>query len=186
MQQKTFLILAEAQLLHDSRDYHGAYAVLKRGLSTYPDSPDLLYDESMAAERIGKIRETEKSLRKLIKLQPDYAQAYNALGYTLVEHTSRYKEALPLLKKALALSPEDPFILDSMGWLQYKMGDIPSSLDFLERAYKGRQDPEIAAHLAEVLWIRGQHDDARKLLKASLKEHPDNEALLKSMRKIGP
>ncbi len=182
--QKAFLVLAEAQLLHDSKDYRGAYSVLKKGVETYPDSPDLLYDESMAAEKMGKIREAERSLRKLIKLQPEYAQAYNALGYTLVEHTNRYKEALPLLQKALSLSPEDPFILDSMGWLQYKMGNIPSSLDFLERAYKGRKDPEIAAHLVEVLWAKGQHEDAEKLLKSSLKEHPDNDALLKSKRII--
>ncbi len=185
-QQKMFLILAEAQMLHDSKDYRGAYAVLEKGLETFPDSPDLLYDEAMAAEKIGKIREAEASLKKLIKLQPDYAQAYNALGYTLVEHTTRYKEALLLLKKALALSPEDPFILDSMGWLQYKMGNMPSSIDYLKRAYKGRHDPEIAAHLVEVLWAQGRHEDAKDLLQSSLKEHPDNELLLKSKRKLAP
>lgn len=186
VQQKTFLILTEAQMLHDSKDYRGAYTVLQKGLRAFPDSPNLLYDQSMAAEKIGRIREAERNLKKLIRLQPDYAQAYNALGYTLVEHSTRYREALPLLQKALALSPDDPFILDSMGWLQYKMGNIPSSLDYLRRAYQGRKDPEIAAHLAEVLWSQGRHDDAEKLLRSSLKDHPDNEALIRSMRKLKP
>lgn len=185
-QEKMFLVQAEAELLHEARDYRSAYAVLEKGIEDYPDSPNLLYAHAMAAEKIGKIRETEKSLKRLIGLEPDYAQAYNALGYTLIEHTRRYKEALPLLQKALALAPEDPFILDSMGWLQYKMGNMPSSLDYLTRAYSGRQDPEIAAHLVEVLWTQGKRDEAKKLLQSSLKAHPDNEMLLRSMKRIQP
>lgn len=183
--EKVFIIQAEAQMLHDSGNYREAYAVLDRGLAQFPDSPNLLYDQAMAAEKIGKIRETEKSLNKLIRIQPDFAQAYNALGYTLVEHTTRYKEALPLLEKALNLSPQDPYTLDSMGWLQFKMGNVPSSIDYLKRAYAGRRDPEIAAHLAEVLWVQGKHEDAKKLLQSSLKENPGNEVLIKSLKKFG-
>ncbi len=183
--QQIFLIQAEAQMLHDSGNYREAFAVLDRGLAKFPDSPNLLYDQAMAAEKLGKIRETEKSLSKLIRIQPDFAQAYNALGYTLVEHTTRYKEALPLLKKALDLDPQDPYTLDSMGWLQFKMGNMTSSVDYLKRAYAGRRDPEIAAHLAEVLWAQGKHEDAKKLLQSSLKENPDNEALIKSIKKFG-
>ncbi len=183
--EKVFIIQAEAQMLHDSGNYREAYAVLDRGLAQFPDSPNLLYDQAMAAEKIGKIRETEKSLNKLIRIQPDFAQAYNALGYTLVEHTTRYKEALPLLQKALNLSPQDPYTLDSMGWLQFKMGNVPSSIDYLKRAYAGRRDPEIAAHLAEVLWVQGKHEDAKKLLQSSLKENPGNEVLIKSLKKFG-
>ena len=183
--EKVFIIQAEAQMLHDSGNYREAYAVLDRGLAQFPDSPNLLYDQAMAAEKIGKIRETEKSLNKLIRIQPDFAQAYNALGYTLVEHTTRYKEALPLLEKALNLSPQDPYTLDSMGWLQFKMGNVPSSIDYLKRAYAGRRDPEIAAHLAEVLWAQGKHEDAKKLLQSSLKENPGNEVLIKSLKKFG-
>ena len=183
--EKVFIIQAEAQMLHDSGNYREAYAVLDRGLAKFPDSPNLLYDQAMAAEKIGKIRETEKSLNKLIRIQPDFAQAYNALGYTLVEHTTRYKEALPLLEKALNLSPQDPYTLDSMGWLQFKMGNVPSSIDYLKRAYAGRRDPEIAAHLAEVLWVQGKHEDAKKLLQSSLKENPGNEVLIKSLKKFG-
>ena len=183
--QKIFIIQAEAQMLHDSGKYREAYTVLDKGLAKFPDSPNLLYDQAMAAEKLGKIRETEKSLSKLIRIQPDFAQAYNALGYTLVEHTTRYKEALPLLEKALDLSPQDPYTLDSMGWLQFKMGNLTSSIDYLKRAYAGRRDPEIAAHLAEVLWAQGKHEDAKKLLQSSLKENPGNEALLKSIKKFG-
>ncbi len=183
--EKVFIIQAEAQMLHDSGNYREAYAVLDRGLAKFPDSPNLLYDQAMAAEKLGKIRETEKSLNKLIRIQPDFAQAYNALGYTLVEHTTRYKEALPLLEKALNLSPQDPYTLDSMGWLQFKMGNVPSSIDYLKRAYAGRRDPEIAAHLAEVLWVQGKHEDAKKLLQSSLKENPGNEVLIKSLKKFG-
>lgn len=183
--EKVFIIQAEAQMLHDSGNYREAYAVLDRGLAQFPDSPNLLYDQAMAAEKIGKIRETEKSLNKLIRIQPDFAQAYNALGYTLVEHTTRYKEALPLLQKALNLSPQDPYTLDSMGWLQFKMGNVPSSIDYLKRAYAGRRDPEIAAHLAEVLWVQGKHEDAKKLLQSSLKENPGNEVLIKTLKKFG-
>lgn len=183
--EKIFLIEAEAQMLHGAKDYRGAFSVLDKGLTKFPNSPNLLYDQAMAAEKIGKIREVEKSLRKLIHIQPDFAQAYNALGYTLVEHTTRYKEALPLLEKALSLSPEDPFILDSMGWLQYKMGHKSSSLDYLKRAYSARRDPEIAAHLAEVLWTADRHEEARALLKSSLKENPGSEALLKGLKKFG-
>lgn len=183
--EKIFLIEAEAQMLHDAKDYEGAFSVLDKGLAKFPDSSNLLYDQAMAAEKIGKVRAAEKSLKKLIRLQPDFAQAYNALGYTLVVHTTRYKEALPLLEKALSLSPEDPFILDSMGWLQYKMGNKASSLNYLERAYSGQRDPEIAAHLAEVLWMSGRHQDARQLLESSLKQNPGSAALERSLKKFG-
>ena len=185
-QQNIFLIQAEAQMLHDAKDYNGAYAILEKGLEQFPESPNLLYDEAMAAEKIGEIDKSEKSLKKLIQLQPNFAQAYNALGYTLVEHTTRYDEALPLLEKALELSPEDPYILDSMGWLQYRMGNVPSSLEYLRRAFSGHRDPEIAVHLAEVLWTQGKHGEARKLLQSSLKENPGNEILAKSLKKFMP
>lgn len=183
--EKIFLIEAEAQMLHDAKQYRTAFSVLSKGLAKFPDSSNLLYDQAMAAEKIGRIREAEKSLKKLIRMHPDFAQAYNALGYTLVVHSTRYKEAQRLLEKALALSPEDPFILDSMGWLQYKMGHKASSLSYLKRAYSGQHDPEIAAHLVEVLWVTGSREDARRLLDASLKANPGNEALKKSMKKFG-
>ena len=183
--EKIVLIEAEAQMLHDAKQYRTAFSVLSKGLAKFPDSSNLLYDQAMAAEKIGRIREAEKSLKKLIRMQPNFAQAYNALGYTLVEHTTRYKEAQQLLEKALALSPEDPFILDSMGWLQYKMGHKASGLTYLKRAYSGQHDPEIAAHLAEVLWATGSREDARRLLESSLKANPGNAALEKSMKKFG-
>jgi Flp pilus assembly protein TadD len=126
----------------------------------------------------------ETNLRKLIKLKPDHAQAYNALGYTLADRTDRYVEAKQYIEKALALAPEDPFILDSMGWVYFRMGDHQEGLTYLERAYKTRADPEIAAHLGELLWVKGRQSDAEKLWRESQKEHPENELLLDTMKRF--
>ena len=182
--QKLFLIQAESQLLHDSGNFRQAYDLLHRALKAHPENPDLLYDFAMAAENVGKIAESEKMLKKLIGIQPDNAQAYNALGYTLVEHSTRYQEALSLLEKALELAPEDAYILDSMGWLQYKMGNLPSAVEYLNRAYSVRHDPEIAAHLARALWSQGKHEEARNLIASGLRENPGSDALKKAKREL--
>lgn len=184
--QKMRLIQAEAELLRDAKDYQQAYAVLSAGLKTYPDSPDLLYDHAMMAEKINKLDVLEADLRRVIQIKPDEAQAYNALGYTLADRTTRIDEALALLEKALALAPEDPFILDSMGWAQYRKGNFERARTYLDRAYKIRPDPEIAAHLGEVMWMHGQRDDASKLWQSSLKNHPQNEVLQETLRRLKP
>jgi Flp pilus assembly protein TadD len=126
----------------------------------------------------------EADLRKVIKLKPDYAHAYNALGYTLVEKTNRLNEAGELLEKAISLAPDDPFILDSMGWLQYRKGNLEKAREFLERAWRIRQDPEIAAHLGEVLWMKGSREEAARLWQTSLQSHPKNEALIEILKKF--
>ena len=184
--QKMRLIQAESELLRDARDYAQAYQVLSTGLKTYPDSPDLLYDHAMMAEKINKLDVLEANLRRVIQIKPNEAQAYNALGYTLADRTTRVDEALELLEKALALAPDDPFILDSMGWVQYRKGNFERARGFLDRAYKARPDPEIAAHLGEVLWMHGQREDASSLWQASLKSHPQNELLLETLRRLKP
>lgn len=184
--QKMRLIQAEAELLRDAKDYSQAYDVLSAGLKIYPDSPDLLYDHAMMAEKINKLDVLEANLRRVIQIKPDEAQAYNALGYTLADRTTRLDEALVLLEKALALAPEDPFILDSMGWAQYRKGNFERARAYLDRAYKARPDPEIAAHLGEVLWMHGQRDDASKLWQSSLKNHPQNEVLQETLRRLKP
>lgn len=171
------VVQAEAQLLREAKRYQDAYAVLSQALAKTPDSGELLYDRAMIAERLGKLDVLEADLRKLIKLEPEHAHAFNALGYTLIDRTTRLEEGIALLEKALSLSPDDPFILDSMGWAQFKAKHLDLAVSYLKRAFGLRPDPEIAAHLGEVLWAAGQRDEARTVWQGSLREHPDNEML---------
>ncbi|MDP1643876.1 MAG: tetratricopeptide repeat protein [Thiobacillus sp.] len=184
--QNVRLIQAQAELLRDSKEHTAAFEVLSEGLKRFPDSADLLYDRAMVAEKLDKLDVLEADLRRVIVLRPDDAQAYNALGYTLADRTNRLAEAIGLLDKALSLAPEDPFILDSVGWAQYRSGNLARAQEYLERAYKVRPDPEIAAHLGEVLWARGQRDEAGKLWQTSLQTHPQNEVLLETQRRLNP
>lgn len=182
--QKVQLIQAEADLLREAKDHVGVFALLDAAVRERPDHVDLLYDRAMAAEKLNKFKVLEEDLRKVIKLKPDYAHAYNALGYTLVEKTDRLAEAAELLDKAISLAPEDPFILDSMGWLNYRKGNLDKAREFLERAWRLRQDPEIAAHLGEVLWMKGSREEASRLWRNSLQSHPGNEALIEILKKF--
>lgn len=184
--QNVRLVQAQADLLRESRNHVAVFEVLSEGLTRYPDAADLLYDRAMAAEKLDKLDVLEADLRRLIALRPDDAQAYNALGYTLADRTGRLTEAIALLDKALVLAPEDPFILDSVGWAQYRLGNLARAQEYLERAYKARPDPEIAAHLGEVMWVRGQRDAAGKLWQSSLLTDPHNEVLLETLRRLKP
>jgi len=177
---------AEAQLLQEARDYQGAYAVLSSALAGEPDSADLLYDVAMVAEKLGRLDEVESRLKRVIELKPDNAQALNALGYTLVDRTKRAQEGMALIEKAHALAPEDPFILDSMGWANYRLGNLEESEKFLRRALAEKPDPEIAAHLGEVLWAKGERASARDVWQAQLKETPDNPVLLETVHRLAP
>lgn len=183
-EQRALLVQAEAQVLREAKDYQGSFDVLNKALQTHPEQPDLLYDSAMAAEKLDRIDVVETNLRKLIALKPDHAQAYNALGYTLADRTDRFKEAKQYIEKALTLSPDDPFILDSMGWVLYRMGNAKDGLDFLQRAFAKRPDPEIAAHIGEVLWARGQKQDAEKVWRDASKGSPDNELLQSTMKRF--
>lgn len=180
------VVQAEAQILREARDYVGVYKLLTQALAQQPDAPELLYDRAMAAEKLDKLDVLEKDLRKLIKLRPDHAHAYNALGYTLADRTNRIAEAIELLQKALQLAPKDGFVLDSMGWAQFKAGKLNEAVEYLKRAHAARPDPEIAAHLGEVLWKQGKRDEAKNLWEAALKEHPDNEALRETISRFKP
>ncbi|HEX4779161.1 MAG TPA: tetratricopeptide repeat protein [Usitatibacter sp.] len=177
------IIQVEAQLLRDAKEWQATYDMLTKAVKQYPDSYELLYDRAMAAERLDKLDVLEIDLRKVIRLKPDYAHAYNALGYTLAEKTDRLVEAKDLIEKAYKLSPDDPFILDSLGWVYYRMGDTREALKHLQDAYVSRSDPEIAAHLGEVMWSSGKHDEAQKIWRAALKENPNHETLLAVMQK---
>lgn len=180
------VIQAEAQMWREAKDFKQVYAVLSRGLEAMPESPELLYDRAMAAEKLDRLDVLEQDLRLLIRLKPDHAHAYNALGYTLADRTHRIAEAIELLDQALRLAPDDPFILDSMGWALFKAGRIDEAVDYLKRAYALRPDPEIAAHLGEVLWARGDREEARRIWQGSLREHPDNESLRETLGRLMP
>jgi tetratricopeptide (TPR) repeat protein len=185
-QQRVQLTQAEAQLLRDASAYQEAFDVLGQALAKMPNYPDLLYDHAMAAEKVDRLDILEGNLKQLIKLRPDHAHAYNALGYTLADRNQRVAEAYGLIETALKLAPDDPFIQDSMGWVLYRMGRNQEGLDYLQRAFKQRPDPEIAAHLGELLWALDQRDAARKIWAESLKEHPDNEVLQGTVKRFQP
>jgi tetratricopeptide (TPR) repeat protein len=177
------IIQVEAQLLRDAKQWDETYEMLSQAVATYPDSYELLYDRAMAAERIDRLDVMEADLKRVIQMKPDYAHAYNALGYTLAEKTDRLREAKELIDKAYKLLPDDPFIMDSMGWVEYRLGHVQQALKQLQQAYSSRPDPEIAAHLGEVLWKSGQHEEARKIWQTALSENPNHESLLAVMQK---
>ncbi len=180
------MIQVEAQLLRDAKEWKETFAMLAKAVDEYPDSYELRYDFAMAAERVSRLDILEKQLRRVMEMKPDYAHAYNALGYTLAEKTERLAEAKELIEKALKLSPDDPFILDSLGWVHYRLGQVPEALKHLQQAYSQRPDPEIAAHLGEVLWKSGQYDEAQKIWRTALTDNPGHESLLAVMQKYKP
>jgi len=184
IEQRAQVRQAEAQLLRDAGDHAGAYAVLTQALVEQPDQPDLLYDLAMVAEKLDKLDVVESRLLRLIELKPENAQALNALGYTLIDRTERLDEGYALIERAHKLSPEDPFILDSMGWALFRQGKLDEAERYLRRAMGGRSDAEIAAHLGEVLWAKGEHDRAREVWQSQLKASPDNAVLLETMRRL--
>jgi predicted Zn-dependent protease len=185
-EQKIQLTQAQAQLLRDAGDDSGAYRLLARHLADQPDTPDLIYDFAMVAEKLDKVDEAEAKLKHLVSLRPDDAQALNALGYTLVDRTPRVDEGLSFIRRAHELSPDDPYILDSLGWAYYRLGRFDDAERFLQKALAGRADAEIAAHLGEVLWRRGEHDKARAVWKAQLDATPDNRMLKETIERFAP
>ncbi|MDP1606066.1 MAG: tetratricopeptide repeat protein, partial [Rhodocyclaceae bacterium] len=185
-QERAQLLIGEAQLLREAGQIADAHAVLARGLAQQPDQPELLYETAMVAEKLNRIDELERHLRRLIELKPDHAHAYNALGYTLADRNVRLAEALALIERALQLAPNDPLILDSKGWALFRMGDRQAALEVLGTAYGMRADPEIAAHLGEVLWSLGRHDEARQTWEKARREHPANETLTETIKRLAP
>ncbi len=185
-QQRVQLLLAEAQLLRDANQVQAAFDLVKQELDRQPNNPDLLYDHAMLAERMQRLDILESSLRKLIGIRPDHAHAYNALGYSLADRNLRLPEARDLIETALKLAPQDAFIIDSMGWVLFRQGLLQEALQNLRRAYSLRPDPEIAAHLGEVLWASGERGEAERILKESLQKAPGNEQLLNILKRINP
>jgi tetratricopeptide (TPR) repeat protein len=182
--QKVQLALAEEQMLRDAKQYSEAFDVLSRALTEFPDNADLLYARALVAEKLNRIEVTEKDLRRILKKDPKNPNALNALGYTLADRTSRYTEALALVEQALVLKPDDPFILDSLGWVHYRLGNHNEAVRHLRAAFEKRADAEIAAHLGEVLWVTGDRNGAESVWKRALQQTPDNETLLSVISKF--
>jgi len=178
------LIVAEAQILRDANRSQDAFKLLSEALDKQPDQPDILYDLALTAEKLERFDLLETHLRKLIQVKPDHAHAYNALGYSFAERNIRLAEARKLVEKALEISPEDYFIIDSLGWVLYREGDLKGAARELRRAYVGRPDAEIGAHLGEVLWQLGEREEARRVWDESLKSGPDNETLQKTIKRL--
>ena len=178
------LIVAEAQILRDANRHKDAFKLLSDALDKQPEQPDILYDLALTAEKLERFDLLEAHLRKLIQVKPDHAHAYNALGYSFADRNLRLPEARKLIEKALEISPDDYFIIDSLGWVLYREGDLKGAARELRRAYGGRPDAEIGAHLGEVLWMLGERDEARRVWDEALKAGPDNETLQKTIKRL--
>jgi tetratricopeptide (TPR) repeat protein len=178
------IVLVDAQILRDAGKNAEAFKVMEGGTRRFPENMDFLYDYALVAEKMGKVDVMEKALRQVMVKQPDNMQAFNALGYSLADRNVRLKEAYGLIDKALKMAPGDPFIMDSMGWVQYRMGNLSAAEAQLRKAYSLRSDPEIAVHLGEVLWKKGQQDDARKLWREAASKDPKNDALKSTLTRL--
>ncbi len=175
---------AETQLLRDFKMYDQAYQVLLKASKAEPDDLDLRYEVAMLAEKLNRMDEMEKLLRSIIAAKPDFQHAYNALGYALADRNMRLPEARALIVKALEFSPEDPMITDSLGWVEFRMGNKQSALAILQRAYDTKNDPEIATHLGEVHWSLGLKDKAMKIWRDALKSDPKNDLLQETLKRL--
>lgn len=183
-QQAINILLSRADIYNEQKKFQQAFVILSHGLKQFPEHRELLYTRALIAERLDKLDVLEADLKKILRNNPDDANALNTLGYTLVDRTERYREAKEYLLKAVKLKPEEAAIIDSLGWLLFKQGEKTEALKQLRHAYKIQPDSEIAAHLTEVLWKLEHKNEARQLFTEALKKSPDNESLLKLKKKF--
>ncbi|MDR0577829.1 MAG: tetratricopeptide repeat protein [Candidatus Accumulibacter sp.] len=185
-EERVQLQIAEAALLREAGRVREAFDFLEQRLAERPENAELMYESALLAERLNDVALMETRLRRLIELRPDNPMAYNALGYAYADRNERLPEARQLIEKALSLSPDDAAILDSMGWVLFRLGDLREALSYLERSYDRHEDPEIAAHLGEVLWTMGRQEDAKRLLLEAQKKFPSSAVLPETMRRFAP
>ena len=183
-EDKIRLILQQDLLLREYDRYDQSKQVLDEGLKRFPDHPDLLYNRGLVTAKMDRIDLHERDMRKLIEIEPDNAHAYNAFGYTLADKTDRLEEAMALIKKANALLPDNPFILDSMGWVHFRLGNNGKAIEYLMLALDARQNAEIAAHLGEVLWVTGNREEARKIWDKGIEWDPGNGILKQTIERF--
>lgn len=176
--------LAEAQLLRDARQWQDGHDLLAQANQKFPEDADLLYEQALLAEKLGRFDDMERLLRQVMRLKPEQQHAYNALGYSLADRNVRLAEARELIQRALALTPGDPFITDSLAWVEFRLGRREESVRLLQDAYRQRPDVEIAAHLGEVLWSLGRQDEARRVWREALARDKTNEVLGETLRRL--
>jgi len=178
------LVIGDAQILRDAGRLAEAIKVIEDALESLPNNIDLIYEYAMLVEKNREFDAMEKALRRVIQIAPDNPQAYNALGYSFAERNIRLPEAYDLIKVALQLAPDDAFIMDSMGWVEFRMGRLEKAEALLRRAYGLRPDAEIAVHLGEVLWLLGREDEAKKLWRFANGKDPKNESLKGTLQRF--
>ncbi|WP_163832456.1 tetratricopeptide repeat protein [Spartinivicinus ruber] len=176
--------IIESEVLAQQKQYRSARQLLNSALKKHKSHIRLLYARAMISEKLNQIDSLEKDLRKILSIKPNHALALNALGYTLADRTSRYQEAKELIAKAYQLTPNDPAVVDSMGWVEFKLGNLPDALKYLKQAYQAFPDHEVAAHLGEVLWVSGKQEEALSIWNSALKEEPTSEIIKKTMRRL--
>ena len=176
--------LIEGQLLHDDKLYVAAMDLYSEGLQEFPGHSDLLYARALMAEEIDRIDLLEADLRLILAEDPNNASALNALGYTLADHNSRVDEALGYIKKALEIRPDDPAVMDSMGWVQFRLGNYAEAETYLRKAFDILKDAEIAGHLVELLWAQGNYDEARQMINDMLERFPEDEYILELKQRL--
>ena len=171
--------MREAERYPDAKDYY------TKVLNAMPNETSVRYARALVAEKLGDLEMVESDLQTILEKEPANAQVLNALGYTLADRTTRYEEALKYIKRAIELEPDDPAVVDSMGWVHYRLGDYNQAIKHLRRANELSKDPEIAAHLGEVLWVSGDKQGALEIWENSLKNNPDDKVLIDVMQRFG-
>ena len=184
-QAQRLKLMTQVQLLRDQDNALKALKLLKQAAQAEPENDDLAYEVAMTYEKLGLLSDMEKVLQEIISHTPTYHAAYNALGYSLTEHNQRLPEARGLIVKALELAPEDAFIMDSLGWVEFKLNHLQESLAILKKAYELRADSDIAAHLGEVLFVLDQKEAAQRVFKEGLQNSPLNTTLNETVKRLG-
>ncbi len=175
----------EGAFLRDRKQKQAAFDLYSEALVLYPANQELLYGRAMVAESLNQIAAFEHDLNKILELDPNNATVLNALGYTLTDRTDRHQEALVLIERAIAISPNDPFYIDSLGWVYYRLGDLEKASEYLKQAVAIKPDPEFIAHYGEVLWQQGQREQAKQIWQQGIKAAPDNKLLKETMQRFG-
>jgi tetratricopeptide (TPR) repeat protein len=183
-QEKLKFLQAKTSLYFNNNRQQDAWTLMSKQEENFKKSPEFKFDYALLAEKMGNTLLMEQLLKEAIKLKPDYALAYNALGYSYADRNIKLQEAKKNIEIALSILPNNHYILDSMGWVHYRLGNLDIAYQFVKKAFDIQEDPEIAAHLGEILWRQGKKSEAKKIWNDSLKVHPSNNILVETARKL--